>query len=137
MNDQVRRSEFTMHLREIRSRLGVVALAALAAFVVVGTWRLSQATPYQASAVIQVSVGPDVADDGDITEFRTRQLAELARTAPILGDVLADTELDVDPGELESRLDLELLDTPGFLQITTEAATASEAASLANALPPD
>jgi capsular polysaccharide biosynthesis protein len=134
MTDELRRSEFAMHLREIRSRFILVAIAALMAFVFVGALRLGQAEESVASAVIQVAIPADIEDNGDITEFRTRQLGELARTAAVLDNVLGVIQLDLDRGQIEDRLDLELLDTPGFLEISARASSAADAATLANAV---
>jgi Mrp family chromosome partitioning ATPase len=128
------RSEFSMHVREMLQHWRVIGLSAL----LVGSllFGLISARPQEsvASATLRVSLPEGSGDDGTITEFQTRSLAELALTTATIDAVIAESGSAGSVSEIRSRITIELKDTPGFLVVTGRETTPARAAALANTM---
>ncbi len=127
--------EFGDHVREmLRSWVLIVVVSALAG---AGMWAWRSSTPalYTSTTVAQVVVQPsDRSDDGTITEFRSRTLAELATTPAILDPAIARSGLSIDTAEAADRIRVELLDSTGFIEVSAEGPTPADAVALSDAV---
>ena len=134
MNDHLARSEFTMHLREMRQKAALILGCALIASFLVVVLRVSQQEQSYATTLLQVTLASDAIDDGDVTEFRARRLAELSTTSAVLETAGTTSGLGLSTGELRERLDVELGETAGFLSISARGDSAEMAVDLANGM---
>jgi Mrp family chromosome partitioning ATPase/capsular polysaccharide biosynthesis protein len=128
------RSEFGLHLREMWRRGWLIALAALAAGGAMFAYRNAQPTEYISSATVRVVLTENQNDDGTVTAFRTRSLAEQARTADPLTEAATLAGIDATVAQMRGRIDVDLLSTPGYLEVTARGPSPDEAAELANAM---
>jgi capsular polysaccharide biosynthesis protein len=128
------RSEFGLHLREMWRRGWLIALAAIAAGGAMFAYRNAQPTEYTNSARIRVVLTENQNDDGTVTEFRSRSLAETALTADPLAEAATRAGIGATVGELRGRIGVDLQSTPGYLGVTASGPSPDEAAALANAM---
>jgi len=109
-------------------------LAIVVAFLVAGTF-LSRATArvYEGTATLLIDMG-----DGDAAQQARDQLSryfiQLVRTRPLLTAAVASLPVRSTPDALSKRVRAEVVRGTGVVRVHAEAATAGDAATLANAL---
>ncbi len=128
-------SEFGMHVREMAKHaksIAAVGCLAAAAFL---AFALTRPAEYASSAALRVTVDEQLADDGSITAFQTRSLAEVATAADVI--VAAGGRADLPITDIEELRDLVSVDarsTPGYLDVTATGSTPQQSTDLANAM---
>lgn len=127
-------SEFGLHLREMARHWRLILLASLVAGLAVFGLRVSRPQTYLSEATLHVSVVELPGDDGSVTEFRTRSLAELAGSADVIRATIAQSEVDDTEDEVRAGIGVVLKDTPGYLDLSATGSTPEDSAALVNAL---
>lgn len=122
------------HLMVIQRRWWAIAIAAVLAFTTVWFWQTGDADRYEATSVVRISYSAPVADSGEIIDFQARSYAERAASPPVIAAALESSGLDIDVDEAESRLDVALRSTPGFVEIKGQGPTPAEAQLLVEAV---
>ncbi len=133
MND-LSGSEFGLHLREMKRRgRWILSVAVLAGLAMVA-YRSSQPKDYGNAATVRIFLTQNQSDDGTVTEFNAKSLAERALASDALAAASKRARLDIAATEMRGRIDIELRSTPGYLGVTARGSSPDEAAELANAM---
>lgn len=120
------------HLRIMAHRWVVIVGAAVVTFIVVLVWRMGAVDVYRAEGTVQLRVPVEISNAEEITDFQSRSYAEMAATPIQLEKAVARSGLDIDVDEAESRVDIAVLSTPGFVAIGAEGPSPREAEQLAD-----
>lgn len=129
---ELHHSEFVMHLRELAARAPWIVAAAVVVGGVLLAWGLQAAPRYEATVTLRVSLAEGQIDDGALTEFATRSLAEMATTTGVVAATAEQIGEEDTVSDARGRIRVALRDTPGYLMITAQADTAQRAADWAN-----
>ncbi|NND01195.1 MAG: hypothetical protein HKN91_00270, partial [Acidimicrobiia bacterium] len=126
-------SSLWRHIREVGRRLWLAVLLGAVLGGAMYFYRSQADERFESQAVVRLVVSDDLADDGSITQFQSRQLVELTLTPTLVGNAAATAELNMSAAEAQELIQVELRSTPGFADVTAEGPTADEARRLAQA----
>ncbi|MCP5025052.1 MAG: hypothetical protein GY929_02100 [Actinomycetia bacterium] len=122
------------HLRIVGRRSWVILLTGVIAFAFTYAWQASKPDVYRAEGLVQVTVPVDMADDGDITDFRARSYAELAASPALLGPAATRSKLGLDLEEASDLVEIEVPGPPGYIEVKADGPTPAAATSLTDAV---
>ena len=122
------------HLLVMKRQWWVILLVATIVGTAVFAWRSATTDVYRADTIVQVILPASVGDDGAITDFRARSYAELASSPQLLSDAATASGLGIDGNDADSLVSLDVLSTPGFIEVTADGPDAESAETLASSV---
>ncbi len=115
-------------------RLTILAVAVLSALVVIA-WRSAQEATYAATATVQMSVaGSEFSDPAIEADFYAQTAVALAGSRELVSRAVTASGQQADVDTVLSGLEVEQGSEPGFVSVTADGASPTQAAELSNAV---